>query len=75
MQPKKLISLVLTVPQIKKIVIIGESKGITLPKVWLDYNKKRYGREIREVLLEESNQSLIIRPIAPTTGKEGKHDS
>lgn len=54
------------VPQIKKIVIIGESKGVTFPKVWLDYNKKRYGREIKEVLMVESDQSLIFSPIVPS---------
>jgi antitoxin component of MazEF toxin-antitoxin module len=57
-------------PQVRKIIRVGESRAISLPKSWLDFQKRKCGQEIREVLMEESNQSLVISPIAP--GKESK---
>jgi antitoxin component of MazEF toxin-antitoxin module len=57
---------------IRKIVKIGDSKGITIPKSWLDFFKREHGEEIREVTIEV-NELLIISPILPK--KENNGDS
>ena len=46
----------------KKIISVGKtSRGIILPKIWLDYLEKKHGN-INFVALEV-NGKLIIRPI------------
>jgi hypothetical protein len=59
-------------PTIKKIVIIGESRGITLPKGWLDYNEKILGKPLKHVQVAEVNNIITIWPIPPDQEKERK---
>jgi len=49
-------------PLIRKLVQVGGSRGITLPKSWLEYIQKKHGVELKEVAIEV-DQVLIIEPI------------
>lgn len=49
-------------PLIRKIIEVGKtSKGVILPKSWLDFLEKKYGK-ISAVSMEVNGQ-LIIKPI------------
>lgn len=50
-------------PIIRKIIDFGKtSKGITLPKSWLEYYEKEAGKQIESVAMEV-NKVLTIKPI------------
>jgi len=51
-------------PIIRKVVKVGDSKGITIPKSWLDYIEKENEVEVTEVAIEV-DKVLIIKPILP----------
>jgi hypothetical protein len=52
-------------PIIRKIIDVGKtSKGITLPKSWLENFERETGKQITEVAMEV-NGSLTIQPILP----------
>ena len=55
-------------PIIRKVMPIGGSEGITLPKSWLDWIQRTTGQKITEVYLEV-NGKITITPIL------GKADS
>jgi len=48
-------------PILRKIVKIGNSKGISFPKSWIDCIEQETGRELKEVLVEIDN-NLIVSP-------------
>lgn len=56
-------------PIIRKVTTVGEARGITLPKSWLDFFERTYGRKLREVALE-IDDVIIVKPIPPC-GVEG----
>jgi len=49
-------------PVIRKIVKIGNAKGITLPKDWFEWLKREYGEEPKEILME-IDREIRIKPI------------
>jgi hypothetical protein len=49
-------------PIIRKVTTVGEAKGITLPKSWLDWVERQTGKPVREVLLE-IDKTITIIPI------------
>jgi len=52
-----------TLPLIRKIIGFGKtSKGIILPKSWLEYYEKETGKQIESVSMEV-NKVLTIAPI------------
>jgi len=52
-------------PIIRKIIDFGKtSKGVILPKSWLEYYEKETGKQIDSVAMEV-NRVLTIRPIFP----------
>ena len=51
-------------PIIRKVVKVGDSKGITIPKSWLDYIEKENEVEVTEVAIEV-DKVLTIQPILP----------
>ncbi|MEM2026383.1 MAG: hypothetical protein QXT30_01295 [Candidatus Bathyarchaeia archaeon] len=55
-------------PIIRKITYVGKARGISLPKQWLDWLRREYGIEIREVLLEIDREIRII-PYIPKEAK------
>jgi len=60
-------------PIIRKVIDVGKtSKGITLPKSWLEYYEKEAGKQIESVAMEV-NSILTIKPIFAK--KKPKQDS
>lgn len=51
-------------PIIRKILNVGDSRAITIPKTWLDYIEKEHGIKIKEVAIEV-DRVLTIQPILP----------
>jgi len=49
-------------PIIRKIIQVGTSRAISIPKSWLDYYERETGVEIKEVAMEV-NRILTITPI------------
>jgi antitoxin component of MazEF toxin-antitoxin module len=50
------------VPLIQKIIQVGDSRAVTIPKSWLVYYERQSGQRINEVAVEV-NGKLTIRPI------------
>jgi antitoxin component of MazEF toxin-antitoxin module len=48
-------------PIIRKIIQVGTSKAVSLPKSWLEFYERKYGQCIKEVSIEV-NGKLTIRP-------------
>ena len=49
-------------PLIQKVIQVGDSRAVTIPKSWLTYYERQSGQCIKEVSLEV-NGTLVIRPI------------
>ena len=47
-------------PVIRKIITIGNSKAVTLPKGWLEFFEKEYGHPIRQVAIEVDRELKIV---------------
>lgn len=56
-------------PIIRKITTVGAARGISLPKDWLEWLRREYGVEIREVLLEIDREIRVI-PVVPKKGRK-----
>jgi hypothetical protein len=52
------------IPLVRKIIEVGTSKAVTIPKDWLEYYEKEYGRPIEEVAIEV-DEVLKIYPLIP----------
>jgi len=52
------------VPIIRRIIALGNSRSITLPKGWIDYLERKAGCRITEVAIEVDH-ILTIEPIIP----------
>lgn len=55
-------------PIIRKVIDVGRSKAVTIPKTWLDYFEKELGYPIERVAVEVDRQLTIV-PYTPE-----KHD-
>jgi len=51
-------------PLIRKIIVVGGSKAVTIPKHWLEYYEKEFGKPIENVAVEV-NGILKIKPLIP----------
>lgn len=51
-------------PLIQKVIQVGDSRAVTIPKSWLAYYERQSGQTIKEVSVEV-NGKLIIKPILP----------
>ncbi|MEM3551029.1 MAG: hypothetical protein QXN87_02255 [Candidatus Bathyarchaeia archaeon] len=47
-------------PIIRKLIPIGASKAVTLPKTWLEYFEKELGKPIKAVAIEVDKELKII---------------
>ena len=54
-------------PLIQKVIQVGDSRAVTIPKSWLAYYERQSGQSIKEVSVEV-NDKLIIRPILKDDG-------
>ena len=62
-------------PIIRKVIQVGDSKAISIPKSWLEYYEKESGQKIESVAMEV-NSVLTIKPIftEATNPGEWKND-
>jgi hypothetical protein len=51
-------------PLIRKIIEVGTSRAVTIPKDWLEFYEKQFGKPIEEVAIEV-NEVLKIMPLIP----------
>jgi hypothetical protein len=51
-------------PLIRKIIEVGTSRAVTIPKDWLEFYEKQFGKPIEEVAIEV-NKVLKIIPLIP----------
>jgi hypothetical protein len=49
-------------PIIRKLTTVGESKGITLPKSWIDNAEEQAGRKIIAIALEV-DRVITLQPV------------
>lgn len=56
-------------PIIRKVIELGHSKAITIPKSWFEYLRRQTGIDITEVSIEV-NKILKISPILQRKEKE-----
>jgi len=52
------------VPLVRKVIKVGSSRAVTLPKDWLEYCERKLGRPVEEVLIEV-DEVLKIAPLVP----------
>jgi len=48
--------------RLRKIIRVGNSQAVTIPKPWLSYYERKNGKKVTKVIVE-SNGNLIIHPI------------
>jgi hypothetical protein len=46
----------------RKLTTVGKSRGISLPKSWIDYTESKAGRKIVKIALEV-NSNIVLSPI------------
>ena len=56
-------------PLVRKILPIGDSKGITLPKSWLENAEQEAGKKIIAVTMEV-NGSITLNPVFEKKGEK-----
>lgn len=61
-------------PIIRKIVKIGHSKAVFIPKTWLEYYEQEAGQKIEEVAVEV-NKILKITPIIKRKSDRSNHEN
>jgi hypothetical protein len=49
-------------PLIQKVIQVGDSKAITIPKSWLEYYERQTGHNVNEVSVEITDK-LVILPL------------
>jgi antitoxin component of MazEF toxin-antitoxin module len=52
-------------PLIQKIIQIGDSKAVTIPKSWLKYCERQSGETLKEVSVEITDK-IVISPMFNT---------
>lgn len=49
-------------PVIRKVMVLGNSRVVSIPKGWLEFYERETGQQIREVTVEV-NRVLKIQPV------------
>ncbi len=57
-------------PIIRKLIPLGASKAMTLPKTWLEYFEKELGRPIKFVAIEVDKELKVITYISEEEAKD-----
>lgn len=60
-------------PIIRKVIGVGRSRAVTIPKTWLDYYERESGEIITEVAIEV-NRVLTIKPILSKKEEAPQHE-
>ncbi|MFX0204299.1 MAG: AbrB/MazE/SpoVT family DNA-binding domain-containing protein [Candidatus Hodarchaeota archaeon] len=55
--------------QIRKVIRVGNSHAVTIPRTWLSHYERIGGKKLTEVVVE-TNGKLIIRPILKEVDKD-----
>lgn len=55
-------------PILRKVIAVGRSKAVTIPKSWLEYYEKEKGEVVERVAIEV-NEVLKISPFLSKTTK------
>jgi len=55
-------------PIIRKVIRVGDSRAVSLPKSWLDLLERETGETVIEVKMEVDNV-ITISPILPKGGR------
>ena len=63
--------MVIKIPITRKLITVGASRGITLPKSWLNAYELQTGREITTIEMEIDG-SIVIRPALARKKEKGK---
>ena len=61
-------------PIIRKVIEVGNSKAVCLPKSWFEYYEKETGQRISQVAIEV-NRVLKIEPLLPKEEETSKWHS
>lgn len=59
-------------PLIQKLIQVGDSRAVTIPKSWLTYYERQSGQSIKEVSVEVDGK-LTIRPILKKADTNDQH--
>ena len=49
-------------PELRKVIAVGTSKGITLPSWWVKQTEKTLGHKLKAVIIE-ANGVLTVTPV------------
>ena len=49
-------------PIIRKLTVVGDSRGLTLPKSWIEHAEQEQGRKVVALALEVDH-SIVVTPI------------
>ena len=52
-------------PIVRKLGTIGNSRGVTLPKSWIEWWEKELCQPIKEVCIEMQGNTLTVYPYVP----------
>ena len=52
----------MNLPIIRKLTVVGDSKGMTLPKSWIKHAEQEQGRKVVALALEVDH-SILVTPI------------
>ena len=52
----------MNLPIIRKLTVVGDSKGVTLPKSWIKHAEQEQGRKVIALALEVDH-SIVVTPI------------
>ena len=59
-------------PIIRKIIQVGSSKAVVLPKDWLDWIQRMTGNLPKEVVMTIKDETIVVEPILkPEVDNEG----
>jgi antitoxin component of MazEF toxin-antitoxin module len=61
-----------TLPLIQRIIQVGDSRAVTIPKTWLVYYERESGQRIEEVAVEV-NGKITISPILKEASKNRRN--
>jgi len=65
-------SKVISMPLVRRIIGVGDSRAVTLPSDWLKFAEDKAGQAINEVLMEVNGAiriELFIRPKNPNVAR------
>jgi len=50
-------------PILRKVIKVGNSRAVTIPDDWFEYQEKVFGNDVKEVAMEVDKDTITIRPL------------